>query len=84
MLAWVVRWAPTVILLTSVAAVVLGLFAVSHDAAEVQLLGASLVLGTLVFTLLALTFVLFVREAIARWGGSGSTSAPRPPCIGDG
>ena len=93
LLALLLRWAPAIIIVTGVAGVVMGLVAVSHDRAEVQLIGASVVLTAVVSAVLALTFVLLARTALAQWQdaprtspGTGSDAGPRdrPAAAGDG
>lgn len=71
------RWAPAAIVATSLAGVGLGLTAVSHDGAEVKLMGASLVLGSVILALLASIAALGACVAVARWHDS-----PPPPHVG--
>ena len=68
------RWAPVVILVVGAVGVLLGAVAMGHDAAEVRLMGASLVLGVVVLSLLALD-----RHAVGPGGGLplGSTARAR-------
>ena len=61
------RWAPVVILVVGAVGVLLGAVAMGHDAAEVRLMGASLVLGVVVLSLLALIATLWARVAASRW-----------------
>jgi hypothetical protein len=61
------RWAPAVIVATGAAGVGLGLVGVSRDGTEVRLIGAAIVLGSVVLALLGAIGALVTRVAVARW-----------------
>jgi hypothetical protein len=73
LLTVLLRWGPAVIVVVGAAGVLLGVVGMAHHAAEVRLMGAALVLGVVVLSLLALIATLSARVAAARW------TEPAPP-----
>ena len=68
------RWAPAVIVVVCAVGVLLGTVAMGHEATEVRLMGASLVLGVVVLSLLSLIATLWARVTVARWDAAPSAA----------
>jgi hypothetical protein len=79
MLSVLTRWGPAVVGLVATAGLVVGAAGMVHRGADVKLLGAALALGAILFAVLAVTLLLFVRVAVARWQPAPGARRPSSP-----